>query len=158
MKLYSINTPGGRKTRLSAQEYVNYKRYIEQYNEACGIAYATNWPIPNWSSFEAGKGDEIIANLKKQAASKTATTKPVNQAATTTAATTKPASQVTFVPYRTGTAAKINSANQVATTTTATTTQPAPVQEKKQSAMWVWIVGGIAAAAGLYFLTRKKKK
>lgn len=68
--VYTLNTPGGKKTFTDEAEYNKYKGYVQQYDTAYGLAYTYNVSPPNWADFEAGNGEAVIDSYRAKAAGK----------------------------------------------------------------------------------------
>ena len=70
-EVYTLNTPGGKKTFTNEAEYKRLKQAVNDYDTAYGIAYAYNLtPPPNWADFEAGNGAAVIDSYRAAAAGK----------------------------------------------------------------------------------------
>ena len=68
-EVYTLNTPGGKKTFTDEAEYQRLKQAVADYDTAYGIAYAYNLtPPPNWVDFEAGNGAAVIDTYRAAAA------------------------------------------------------------------------------------------
>lgn len=67
---YSIDTPGGKKTNLTAAQYDAYRAAVQQYNAAYQLAYANNLDAPSWNEFERGNGANVISRLHNEISAK----------------------------------------------------------------------------------------
>ena len=67
-EVYTLDTPGGKKTFTDEAEYNKYEGYIQQYNTAYRLAYTYNVSAPKWADFEAGNGEAVIDSYRAKAA------------------------------------------------------------------------------------------